>query len=155
MDVIDVLANPPCFKLWKFLTFWSFVLCIAAPWVYKTIDLLLLSLFVLIAGTGIFFIKPGTVRVELCNGKTMEFRNGFDKALLNLVFHVLPFVMIYACYGRYYIEHSYNFATTISCFIIMLYTLTQDWERLYNASPEWNIIYFVVALLSYVGLTKK
>ena len=157
MELINIFTSKSltCNKVWFFFTFWSLLLVIAAPLIYKNVDLLFLSMYVCIVGTGIFFVNPGYVKTFTCDGKKMVFLGGFDKAVLNTLFHVVPFIFIFVRYGDYYLKNKYSHATAMACLLILTYVITVAWENVYDLKPVWSIVYFVVFYGCYQGLRPK
>lgn len=134
--------------LWIYLTTWSLTLVCLSGYVYKYINVLFLSLFVFIGGSGIFYLNPGFAKIHIAPERSV-YLDGFSKMLFHIFAHVLPLVYVLKRYFKYYSSRKYDGSTMISLLIITIYLITMNVEKIYGASAPWIVTYFVISVVIY------
>jgi len=108
------------FYVLYFFTTWSFFLCLFHSYFYKCIDLMYLSFVVLIVGTYLSFVYPRKYVVEK-DKNCFVFDNITRLLCIDLVVHLLMFVLIYKRYHSYYSKSGFDFKICMSLVLIAIY----------------------------------
>lgn len=142
MSAIDVV------RLWhiplRYFTVLSLVLVLTSPYSIQFFNLYYLTLIVCVIGSYLVWISPRKITVSLPTS-TFVLQGNILKAA-DFAFHVLPFIYVAACYGKYYATHKYDVTLVTSIAIITLYiVIWVNPEALYELSYERFIYLFSLA----------
>lgn len=116
-------------NIFRYLTSINFILVLFSKYTHTYIDLLFLSLFVCIIGLYISHISPGYLLVYSNN--QIHVVTGYPKLLLDIVFHILPLIYVFAVYNNYYAVHS---NVTSALILIFTYAVIIDIKIIYDSN---------------------
>ena len=110
--------------IYKFFTFWVFLLVLFSKYTYKYFNLEYLTFIVLTVGLYLSYINPRFYRFELF-GKQYELRNTLEKFFIaDLIFHIATFYYVYEVYGEEYRKlDNKNNRTLNSLLLLLVYYL--------------------------------
>jgi hypothetical protein len=133
----------------SYLTNLSLILVLIAPYIYKYIDLLFLSLFVCVGGLYVSYLNPGIVVIEV-QDNVYEI-NGVFKIIFDVILHVLPLLYILTRYGEYYKSNPNIIPSLI---IILVYISCFDIASLYKTNTNVIGLIFILCIIFYSFYTK-
>ena len=138
--------------LFKFFTTWSLIMVMFHKYLYKYVNLLLITFITLVIGLYLSFINPR--RFVWYFDKVRYEYTGLQKFIIvDMIFHLLVFYYIYSLYGKYYTSKTFfNSKTFIALSIYLIYILTHDIKKLYGINKYEGACIFVVSLILYVML---
>jgi hypothetical protein len=136
--------------IYKFFTFWVFLLVLFSKYTYKYFNLEYLTFIVLTVGLYLSYINPRFYRFELF-GKQYELRDTLEKFFIaDLIFHIATFYYVYEVYGDEYRNlDNKNNRTLNSLLLLLVYYLLIDFDNLYNINKKELTTVFLVANIIY------
>lgn len=137
----------------KFFTAWVFIMALFHKYVYKHVNILLLSFVTLIVGLYLSFINPRRF-VFYMQGERFEYTGAEKFIIVDMFFHVFVFYVLLCLYGSYYrSKELFCHSGTWAAFAILaLYVAITDIKKLYGISFTECICVFAVALVLYTIL---
>ena len=133
--------------IYKFFTFWVFLLVLFSKYTYKYFNLEYLTFIVLSIGLYLSYINPRFYRFELF-GKKYELKDTLEKFFIaDLLFHIATFYYVYEVYRNEYTTLDYR--TLNSLLLLLVYSLFIDFEKLYNINKKELMTVFLIANIIY------
>jgi hypothetical protein len=133
--------------IYKFFTFWVFLLVLFSKYTYKYFNLEYLTFIVLTIGLYLSYINPRFYRFELF-GKWYELKDTLEKFFIaDLLFHIATFYYVYQVYKNEYTTLDYR--TLNSLLLLLVYSLFIDFEKLYNINKKELMTVFLIANIIY------
>jgi hypothetical protein len=131
-----------------FLTTWILILVLFHKISSKIFSLSFLTCMVLLVSSYISYINPRKYYL----GKTIIIE-GYLKNLIDIFFHILPFIFICYYYG---IEPFFNNWKIIpSLLLIILYLLLYNPSKVYHLSINEIIIIYIFSIFIYILISLK
>lgn len=119
----------------QYFTLWCLLLVCFSSHTHMYVDLLLTSSFVLLCGSYLTYVYPRRVKF-MFNGETFTIV-GWKLNLIDLLFHVLPFMYIVWRYGEYYIKSEKTIPPLLNSLLVaLLYVSTFDVFEVYGVRKE-------------------
>ena len=133
--------------IYKFFTFWVFLLVLFSKYTYKYFNLEYLTFIVLSIGLYLSYINPRFYRFELF-GKKYELKDTLEKFFIaDLLFHIATFYYVYEVYRNEYTTLDYR--TLNSLLLLLVYSLFIDFEKLYNINKKELMTVFLIVNIIY------
>jgi hypothetical protein len=128
----------------SFFTTWSVCLVIFHRYTYKYINLVLITMFAFFGGFYLSFVYPKAY--YLYDGEKEYKIQGWTRFIIDILFHVIPYMFILSRYVHYYKLFDNQ---TISAFaLIMIYVILIPSNYVYKiSSMEIFKIYMIVVIL--------
>lgn len=139
--------------LFSYFTIWVIVLVIISPIIYKFVDVLFLTLFVMTTSTYFLCVDKKTIHVNLfCEKYTISTR---DILIFHVLVHIVPFLLIVFFLLPYYSKTPLNTMRLINtlafCFAYLsLYDLKSTYS---DITLGTIIICFVLSIFLYICAT--
>ena len=132
--------------IYKFFTIWVFVLILFHTFTSKFLSLPFLSFIVLFKGLYFSYINP--TKYLIINENSTIVIDGYKKIIVDLIFHILPFIFI--CYN-YGLEPVFNNWKLIpSLLLANLYLLLYNPCEIYHVNINEIAILTVSSFISYL-----
>ena len=140
--------------LMLFFTTWTCIFVMLGHWLHPHIDLLFLTIFTCVVGTGIFFIHPRHVSLKLvgpyCNGNVRYTLTLQGRIWANTIVHVIPLIIVLVLYKDYYHKiGKWGTPTLVACMLIFSYLILMNIERVYGGDMRWFVVYAIAAIGIY------
>jgi hypothetical protein len=134
------------YMIHKFITVWVFILVIFHNISSKYFSLSYLTFMVLLNGLYVSYINPSKYYIEYYhnNEKSIIIIDGFKKYMIDIFFHIFPFIYICIIYG--FEPFFTNWKIIPSLLLIFLYLL------LYNPINVYRISINEITILSISGV---
>lgn len=138
------------FRLLNFILYFTnwtlFIILIGSP-IYKYINVLYLSLFVLVSSTGMLILDTNPFK-DIYTCEMLTYHTFESITILHTFFHILPFIYVLLSYYRLGIPfNSYSF--TNSLLLIFAYALLNNTYVIYGTTITQFSIYITICLIIY------
>lgn len=137
-----------------FFTFWVAVLLLFHRHTHRYIDLLLLTFVTMFCGLYLSLISPRKYSFVLFDQTYVL--SGIDRFfVVDIVFHIIAFVLVYSAYGRCYSPTSLDNRFMLALLMIAVYPLCVNGETVYMSSKRELCAVMVLGVLAYTLLFNK
>lgn len=130
----------------KFFTTWTLILAVLHRYTMDYVDLIFLTFVTAIIGMYFSFIKPRKF-VFYFDGIRYEYTGVQKFIIVDMIFHLLIFFLIYNAYKNYY--HKMDFRTFNAILLMIIYATFTNFKKLYGVELNEIIFVFIIAVLLY------
>ncbi len=131
----------------KYLTMYVCVLVLFSKWTHKWIDLMFLTSMVISGAFVLFHVHPGYLKI--CEKMNID---GWLLNVVDVLFHLFPFLWVVFRYRRYYIEHAWGRGTAWAFLMVILYVMFGQPYTTYDADVRVGVIAMLVGGILYACL---
>ena len=134
------------YMIHKFITVWVFILVIFHNITSKYFSLSYLTFMVLLNGLYVSYINPSKYYIEYYhnNEKSIIIIDGINKNIVDIIFHIIPFIFIYLIYG--FESFFTNWKIIPSLILLFIYLL------IYNPANIYHIHINTITILSFISI---
>jgi hypothetical protein len=143
------------YNIHKFLTGWIFILVIFHNISSKYFSLPYLSFMVLFISLYLSYINPAKYYIEYTNNNenSIIVVDGYEKYLVDIIFHISPFIFIYYYYG--FEPFFSNWKIIPSLILILIYLLIYNPSYIYHI-PIIEIFYLSISsVILYIFISNS
>lgn len=136
----------------RFFTFWSVLLVLFHPQVFKYVNLLYITFITMIIGLYLSFINPRRF-VFYFEGERYEYNGAQKFIIVDILFHILAFYFIWSRYAGYYtcLEIT-DMKNIYALLIIIIYVVFTNIKKVYGVAFLELFFVFLVANILYLTL---
>lgn len=158
VNFYDYVASP-----FKYFTAWVFVLVVFHKWTFRFFNLMFLSLSVLVVSMYISYVDPKYFKYILIRNKVSTEGNGTvtnvvyhikgnTKIILDVIYHILPFIFVVWKYGLYYMKYdvAYSLSMSNAVLLIMIYIVLFNVEQVYDLNEYIFVSLVCMLVLVYL-----
>ena len=146
-----ILLHP----LYYYYTTWNVILVCLHPWIHPYVNLLFSSFFVLVVGFFAVHLNHNFLKKDLNTITEDTYLRSFLLVAADVLFHVIPFIFILSKYKGYYSKKSNVYSIATSVLLIIIYMMLTDIKKVYNLTPLFITVLFIITYICYVFFLVK